>query len=423
MTKLDIDKSLNELFEVEVDTHPCFSEKASLTFGRIHLPIAPKCNVSCNFCNRKFDCVSESRPGVTSKVITPERALARLEFFLKHQEELTVVGIAGPGDPLANPEETLKTIQLVHSAHPELSLCISTNGLMLEKYLPNLIASGLSHLTITVNSFKPEIVEQIYSYIIFDRGLYNGLEAAEILIEKQKSALAALEKYDIPVKINIVLIPGINDDDIPDLVDELRNYSCVSWVNIMPLIPVEGSVFENMKRPSRELLTTLRNMNEPKIPQIRHCCQCRADAVGKVSCNKIGQSIELIEELEKFEGRAEAVSEKIKSGTKVAVASISGGSVDEHFGHASKFHIYEYTHIGFIKKEQRAIAPFCCSVDAEPVERLSAIIHLLSDCAVIMCTKIGPNVKVALESAGFGVIEADGEIEVELNRLIKTKDS
>ena len=49
--------------------HPCFDEAARARTARVHLPVAPRCNVQCNYCNRKFDCVSESRPGVTSVVL------------------------------------------------------------------------------------------------------------------------------------------------------------------------------------------------------------------------------------------------------------------------------------------------------------------------------------------------------------------
>lgn len=39
--------------------------------GRIHLPIAPHCNIRCAYCDRKHDCANESRPGVTSRLLIP----------------------------------------------------------------------------------------------------------------------------------------------------------------------------------------------------------------------------------------------------------------------------------------------------------------------------------------------------------------
>ena len=55
--------------------HPCFSTSGHGKTGRIHLAVAPGCNISCNYCVRKFDCANESRPGVTSRVQNSEEAL------------------------------------------------------------------------------------------------------------------------------------------------------------------------------------------------------------------------------------------------------------------------------------------------------------------------------------------------------------
>ena len=60
---------------ININLHPCFNAKVKGQFGRVHLPVAPKCNILCNYCNRKFDCVNESRPGVTSSVLSPAQAL------------------------------------------------------------------------------------------------------------------------------------------------------------------------------------------------------------------------------------------------------------------------------------------------------------------------------------------------------------
>ena len=62
--------------------HPCFNAKAHRTTGRIHLAVAPKCNIQCRYCDRKYDCANESRPGVTSAVLTPDQAMVHLEEML-----------------------------------------------------------------------------------------------------------------------------------------------------------------------------------------------------------------------------------------------------------------------------------------------------------------------------------------------------
>ena len=35
-------------------THPCYNEEAHHDFARMHLSVAPKCNIQCNYCNRKY---------------------------------------------------------------------------------------------------------------------------------------------------------------------------------------------------------------------------------------------------------------------------------------------------------------------------------------------------------------------------------
>ena len=100
--------------------HPCFNVEASASWGRIHLPIAPNCNLQCNFCNRKYDCVNENRPGVTQQVYTPTEAMAVLDQLFKQRSDISVVGIAGPGDPLCEPKNTLATLQAVHERYPDL---------------------------------------------------------------------------------------------------------------------------------------------------------------------------------------------------------------------------------------------------------------------------------------------------------------
>jgi Predicted Fe-S oxidoreductases len=118
----------------------------------MHIPVAPKCNISCNYCSRKYDCANESRPGVTSKVLTPEQALEKFKFVKSKIKNLTVVGIAGPGDALANFDEVKKSLELIRKESPETTFCLSTNGLMLPFYANQLIELGVSHVTVTMNA-------------------------------------------------------------------------------------------------------------------------------------------------------------------------------------------------------------------------------------------------------------------------------
>src|SRR6266571_6321699 len=93
--------------------HPCYSEEAHHHFARMHAAVAPACNIQCHYCNRKYDCANESRPGVVSELLTPEQAVKKTLAVAAAIPQMSVLGIAGPGDPLANPERTFATFRML----------------------------------------------------------------------------------------------------------------------------------------------------------------------------------------------------------------------------------------------------------------------------------------------------------------------
>src|SRR3974390_2423137 len=66
-----------EIWE-KVKDHPCYSEEAHHYFARMHVAVAPASNIQCNYCNRKYDCANDSRPGVVSETLTPEQAAKKV---------------------------------------------------------------------------------------------------------------------------------------------------------------------------------------------------------------------------------------------------------------------------------------------------------------------------------------------------------
>ncbi|MBI4651623.1 radical SAM protein, partial [Candidatus Desantisbacteria bacterium] len=145
-------------------THPCFSINAASKFARLHLPVAPECNIKCAYCNRKFDCANENRPGVTSSVLTPEEALERFKIATEKIPDIKIVGIAGPGDPLANSGSVFKTFRLIRKYDDKINFCISTNGVELKKYADEIKSIGIKYITVTVNSRKIEVARTLYKW-------------------------------------------------------------------------------------------------------------------------------------------------------------------------------------------------------------------------------------------------------------------
>lgn len=316
--------------------HPCYN-CAGHKFARIHLPVAPACNVQCNYCVRKFDCPNESRPGVTSTILTPAEALERYKTVKEKLPNLTVAGIAGPGDSLAgNYPEVKKTLQLIREYDPDVTFCLSTNGLMLPFYAEELVKLGVSHVTVTMSAVDPSISGKIYKYIDYMGSRYEGEAAGAIMVSNQLSGLRILLAHGIICKVNIVTLKGINEEHIPQVVQACRDMGCYI-TNIMQLIPVKGSAFEELPMVSNKEIQSLRNSCNKIMRQMFHCKQCRADAVGTLD-NDL--SIDLGGFLDK--DNIEEKKEEEKKKLKFAIASKSGVLVDMHFGHVEEFYIYQY---------------------------------------------------------------------------------
>jgi nitrogen fixation protein NifB len=263
-------------------SHPCFSKEAHHKFGRIHLAVAPACNIQCRYCVRKYDCANESRPGITSRVLKAHEALERVRVLLDRNDNLSVVGIAGPGDPLAN-DATFETMTMIHREFPFLTLCVSTNGLCLPDRIEDLMRAGVRSITITINALTHVVAEKVYSWISYRGRTLSGREAAEQLVINQQRGLINAIDAGFMVKINTVFIPRINDAEIP-LIAWFAGLKGADIHNIIPLIPQAG--FASLQRPSNDMVSKLRDLCAPYIEQMTHCRQCRADACGALGEDK-----------------------------------------------------------------------------------------------------------------------------------------
>ena len=381
-TNINTDNKINtsiSSIEEKTKTHPCFSCSSAHKYARMHLPIAPKCNVSCNYCLRKYDCPNESRPGVTTEILSPKEAFAKYKYVKSKMPNLKVVGIAGPGDSLANFDETSKALKLIREYDPEVTFCLSTNGLMLPFYAQQLIDLGVTHVTITINGIDPKITAKVYKYIDYLGVTYTGEEGTTILLNNQLSGLKYLSDRGIVCKVNIVMLKGINDDHIEEVTKRVKELGA-TITNIMQMIPVKGSVFENMPLVSNKEIMDLRKKCGEHISQMYHCKQCRADAIGTLEED---QSI-------KFRDTIEETNTE-KKVLRFAIASKSGMIVDTHFGHASELYIYEYKNGTPIYIEKRNVDKYCNGKEVcdDNVDKFSRLYNVVSDCNGVISLRIG----------------------------------
>lgn len=267
------------------NSHPCFGGHKN-NVGRIHLPVSPGCNIACRFCDRVIN-DTEQRPGVTSKVITPKESIEVLEKALKICPEITVAGIAGPGDTLAT-DYALETFRLVKEKYPHLIKCMSTNGLLLYEKADEVIEVGIDSLTVTVNAIDPEIEAQLNKFIIYHGKRYDGVEGAKILIENQLKGIKKVAAAGITIKVNTVLVPEINGDHIEKIAKTVSEAGA-SIYNIIPLIP--QAELSDKRSPVCAEIDGARSKAGKYIDVFRHCQHCRADAVGVPGKSEYGDQI------------------------------------------------------------------------------------------------------------------------------------
>jgi nitrogen fixation protein NifB len=429
---------LPEAIRAKVHNHPCYSEEAHHHYARMHVAVAPACNIQCHYCNRKYDCANESRPGVVSELLTPDQAVKKVMVVAANIPQMTVLGIAGPGDPLANPERTLETFRQLSQKAPDIKLCVSTNGLSLPAQVDELCQHNIDHVTITINCVDPDVGAKIYPWIFWNNRRIKGRKGAEILIEQQQKGLEMLVARGVLVKVNSVMIPGVNDEHLTE-VSRVVKAKGAFLHNVMPLIAEaeHGTFFGVMgqRGPTHGELQTLQDACAGDMAMMRHCRQCRADAVGMLGEDRGDEfTLDKIESMDidyakAMENRrqvhatieANREAQRKKSGETfisfaslkaprretrpvlMAVATTGGGVINQHFGHAREFLIYEAStqdvrFIGHRKVDLYCSGGDTCG-DADTV--LAKTIRTLTGCEAVLCSKIGYEPWGLLEAAGI----------------------
>ncbi|WP_338086805.1 nitrogenase cofactor biosynthesis protein NifB [Magnetospirillum aberrantis] len=419
----------------KIKDHPCYSEEAHHYFARMHVAVAPACNIQCNYCNRKYDCSNESRPGVTSERMTPEQAARKVVAVANKVPQLSVLGIAGPGDSMFDALKTFETFRQVEKLLPDLKFCVSTNGLALPDHVDRLADHNIDHVTVTINMVDPEIGTAIYPWIYFKGKRYTGLDASKILHERQMESLERLKGKDILVKVNSVMIPGVNDAHLMEVNAAIKERGAFLH-NVMPLIsdPAHGTHFglTGQRGPTPSELKTLQDQLAGGANLMRHCRQCRADAVGMLgedlsqdfTMDKIGDEVvydpeprrlyrEVVERERADHRQAAEVARADLAATipaapakLVAIATKGGGRINQHFGHASEFQVYEVDAAGVRFVGHRKVENYCQGGWGDEDVLEDKVIPILAGLDAVFVSKIGSCPKKDLARAGIAAVDA-----------------
>jgi nitrogen fixation protein NifB len=318
---------------------------------------------------------------------------------------LAVVGIAGPGDPFANPKETMETLELVHQRYPEKLLCVSSNGLSLPEYIPRLAELNVSHVTITVNAVDPLVGAEVYEWVHYNHKTYFGVEGAQILLQRQIESIKLLKQYGITVKINTVIIPRVNEHHVAEVAKYVAALGA-DIQNCIPLIPVEGTPFHQLYEPSASDMRKVRAQTSLHIKQMTHCARCRADAIGLLAQPVAASSL------------LQPAYNKLSFDNKpyVAVTTTDGVYINRHLGEVSVFWIYGLRNnkVELIEKRQ-------LSSTQNGTDKWNNIAGLLVDCSALLVNGIGVTPLNILRQSGLFVEAEEGLIEDNLTSLFKNK--
>ena len=414
----------------KINAHPCYSEGAHQHYARIHVAVAPACNIQCNYCNRKYDCSNESRPGVTSAKLSAEDAVKKVLYVGGEIQQLSVVGIAGPGDALANPKKTFDTFKMLQEKAPDLKLCLSTNGLRIADYIDEIVKYNVDHVTVTINTVDAtgEIGSKIYPWVHWNHKKVWGRDGAKILLEKQLEGIKLLTERGILVKANSVLIPGINDKDLPNVAKKLKEMN-VFLHNIMPLLskPEFGTKFglEGVPSATDQETMAVQEACGMDMKLMSHCRQCRADAVGLIGEDRgdeftpdtfkdmsftdlekkydIAARTKKHQMIENWRKHLDDANKRIKieqaakdqlssnGETKLIAVTTSGeGMINQHFGSAQEFLVYEAGDkaIKFVmhRKIESSYSGIQSDENFDPIDEIKTT---LKDVDILLTAKIG----------------------------------
>ena len=125
--------------------------------------------------------------------------------------------------------------------------------------------------------------------------MYRGLDAGKVLLDNQIESICALKAHDITVKINSIVIPGINDTHIPSVAEKMKMLGA-NVINCLPLNPVDETPFAEMEKPDHEIMQKVRWEASRHMEVVRHCQMCRADAAGRLGAQNSSIINELLRE-------------------------------------------------------------------------------------------------------------------------------
>jgi len=166
------------------------------TVNYLRVSVTERCNFRCQYC----------MPEKPFSWVPRENLLSFEELFLFMKvaidEGVNKIRITG-GEPLLR-EDLDSFVKMIHDYKPDIDLALTTNAYLLPQTAQRLKDAGLKRLNISLDSLKPEIAHKIAQKDVLDQVLKGIDKALEV---------------GLGVKINMVPLKGINDDEIIDVME------------------------------------------------------------------------------------------------------------------------------------------------------------------------------------------------------------
>lgn len=363
--------------------HPCFSSEARRSTGRLHLPVAPRSTARVRFAGSPVD----------SQALAPDQGLALLDSVLAEGTAVGMVGITGPGDPMATPQATLETLGLVRAKYPDMPLCVTTNGLGAAEHAEGLAALGLSHVTVLMDAVDPSLVEMIYAWIRPGTRNLRLPEAAAVLVDEQARAVQALVAAGVPVKVNTTVYRGCNELHVAEVARKAAGLGA-GIMAVMPFVASGEDEDHFAIQPGMGIMRAARAAAAKHIEVMDRDEACGFDLVG----------------LERPRPEAAALGPMLPKPSgrhvNVAVASEEGMEVDTHLGQADRFLIYGPREDGLPCLLGTRTAPPPGGGSA----RWEELAMTLSDCFALLAAGAGDNPRKALGAHGVQVLVTDADV-------------
>lgn len=370
---------------IKTDTHPCFSAQGRKNASQVHLPVAPRAMARIRF----------SHAPAPKPAILPMEAVNWLDGLLEQGTPVDMVGITGPGDPLAVPGPTLETLGEVRRRHPGLPLCLTTLGIGGAEVAAELAGLSLSHVTVLVDAISPEVAAALYAWVRPSTKTLPLEQGVDILLREQAEAIRAFKAAGLTVKVNTTVYPGVNDSHVEGIARAVKELGA-DIMRVVPYSPTPENEGE-MDAPGPDMMVACREAAAKHMELATGPDRCGNDVVGGTGAG--GQC-----------APGKVLPRPSRQRPNVAVCSTNGFDVDLHLGHAAQFLVYGpeggYGD-GLVSLIEARPAPEPGSGDS----RWKAAASVLSDCFALLTSSAGVNPRKILSEEGVTVLLSDGTVE------------